>query len=152
MCPFTLIGSIFARSKIREIFWICFRESTVRKKSRIFKFANELKSQVKIAIFCNQWRSLTSFSTENAISKISRGFNFANELSHTILRVLFLEKQRKFAKPLNLISRKLIRLKYSSIHPFSFFVSFPCYFKSSYLSYLSKPTVGASSAAGLLLF
>ena len=49
----------------------------IRKNSRGFNFANEPKSQMKMAIFYKQWRSLTDFSDENAISKISRGFNFA---------------------------------------------------------------------------
>jgi len=48
-----------------------------------------------------------------------RGFKFVNERCQTILQLLILRKGRKFAKSQNLISRKLIRLKYYIIEKMS---------------------------------
>ena len=116
-CLYMVFITYFNRINFREI------KLPERKKSRNFldlisrirvlkNFTNEHKNNWKKPFFAIKLRLLTGFSTKNAILKISRGFNFANELSQTISRVLFPRKWRKFAKPRNLISRKLIRLKY----------------------------------------
>ena len=84
---------------------------------RFEKFCVDLMSRMslktaKMEIFGHKLKVLTGFSTQNAILKISRGSNFTSQQSHTFLRVLISRKCQKFAKTRNLISWKLIRLKY----------------------------------------
>ena len=108
----TLIGLNFASRKNSQNFLdLILRVSDLKNFVWIY-FREWAWKQLKREIFGHKLRVLTGFSTQNAMLKISHGFNFASQQSHTFSRVLILRNWQKFMKTRNLISRKLIRLKY----------------------------------------